>query len=96
MGICDSSKNKGNEVMVDPKNPSRGLDQYMANVSKSLCKIRYENQSAIGFLIKLFKGQKEFFCMMTCEHVITREMIQQRKTISFYYDSIDVKTIGLN
>ena len=30
--------------------------------------------------------------MMTCEHVIKREMIQQRKKISFYYDSIKIKT----
>jgi hypothetical protein len=81
--------------MTDPNNPSKGLDQYMAYVSKSLCKIRYENQIATGFLIKLFKGKKEFFCMMTCAHVITRDMIQQKKTISFYYDSINLKTIGI-
>ena len=30
--------------------------------------------------------------MMTCEHVITREMIKQRQTIYFKYDSIDFKS----
>ena len=29
---------------------------------------------------------------MTCEHVITRDMIQQRKTMNFYYDSMEAKT----
>ena len=106
MGICDSSKNNANEVKtlpnvnggrqlevtVNPEIPSNKINKYMAYVSKSLCKIEYENQAASGFLIKLFKGKKDFFCMMTCEHVIKREMIQQRKKISFYYDSIKIKT----
>ena len=88
MGICDSSKNNANEVklnggsqlevIADPTKPLNTLDKYMAYVSKSLCKIEYENKTATGFLVKLSKGQKEFFCMMTCEHVIKREMIQQR------------------
>ena len=106
MGICDSSKNKANEVKplpnvnggrqlevdVNPEIPSNKINKYMAYVVKSLCKIEYENQAASGFLIKLFKGKKDFFCMITCEHVIKREMIQQRKKISFYYDSIKIKT----
>ena len=109
MGICDSPNDKGNgvvpltntsgaphyEVTVDKNNPSTELDQYMAYVSKSLCKLRYGDKIATGFLLRLSKGQDELYCMMTCEHVIKREMIQQRKTISFYYDSINLKTIGI-
>ena len=95
MWICDSSKKEIKEVLTNPNEPSKELDQCMAYVSKSICKIRYENQTATGFLIRLYKGEKEFFCMMTCEHVITRAMIQQRKTISFYYDSINFKTKGI-
>ena len=109
MGICDSSKNNANEVkplpnvnggrqlevIVDPTKPSNTLDKYMAYVVKSLCKLRYGDQIATGFLLRLSKGQDELYCMMTCEHVIKREMIQQRKTISFYYDSINLKTIGI-
>ena len=87
MGVCDSPNR--NEVLT--KNPLIKLPSFIANISKSLCKIEYENQIATGFLIKLFKNRKEFFCLMTCEHVVTRAMIKQRKTISFYYDSSDVK-----
>ena len=31
--------------------------------------------------MKLFKGTQDFFCLITCEHVIKREMVNQRKTI---------------
>ena len=40
-----------------------------------------------GFLIQLFKGQKEFYCLMTNQHVITKEMIEKKITIDLYYDS---------
>ena len=95
MGVCDSSKSKVKEVLTAPNNSSNKLDQFMVNVSKSLCKIEYENQTATGFLIKLFKEGKEFFCMMTCGHFITREIIEQRKSIRFYYDVNDAKAIGI-
>ena len=78
---------------VDQINPLKKLPTFIENVAKSLCKIEYENQTVAGFLIRLSKERKEFFYMITCEHVITREMIQQRKTIRIYYDnSIDAKT----
>ena len=40
-----------------------------------------------GFLIQLFKGRKEFYCLMTNEHVITKEMIDKKIIIDIYYDS---------
>ena len=67
------------------------IDPYVANVSKSLCFIKTENLSGSGFLIKLFKGTQDFYCLITCEHVVTREMVNQRKTIRFYYDSLNAK-----
>ena len=67
------------------------IDPYAANISKSLCFIKTQNTSGSGFLIKLFKGTQDFFCLMTCEHVIKREMVNQRKTIKFYYDSLNAK-----
>ena len=91
MEVYNSSKNSVKDLLPNPNNPSNKIDQYMACISKSLCKIEYENKIATGFLIKLFKGGKEFFCLMTCEHVITREMIKRKKTIRCYYDSIDSK-----
>ena len=74
------------------------IDPYVANVSKSLCFIKTQKSSGSGFLIKLFKGTQDFFCLITCEHVITREMVNQRQKIKFFYDSLNrkLKEIVLN
>jgi len=59
-------------------------------VSRSVCKIRYKNPNsreikddektdlnfATGFLIKLYKEDKELLCLMTNHHVITRNMVK--------------------
>ena len=67
------------------------LDPCMTYVSKSFCKISFQNKIGSGFLIKLYKADKDFFCLMTCEHVVTREMINQKSKIRFLYDSIGAK-----
>ena len=105
MGVCESGKNteetsiKGGsqdkhpikvQNILNGKMPMK-LDPCVVNVSKSLCFIQTPNTSGSGFLIKLFKGTQDFFCLITCEHVITKEMVNQRKTIKFYYDSLDAK-----
>ena len=61
MEVYNSSKNSVKDLLPYPNNPSNKIDQYMACISKSLCKIEYENKITTGFLIKLFKGGKEFF-----------------------------------
>ena len=81
-----------NDRAVNPKQPLKKLDKFIAFASKSLCLIDYKNKFGSGFLLKLFKGNQDFYVLMTCEHVITREMIQKRETINFYYDSIEYKT----
>ena len=92
MGNCESYKNaiKCKEMIISSQ-PLIELRTFIVYVAKSICRIRYGNQIATGFLIKLFKNGEEFFCMMTCAHVITRDMIIKRKTISFYNDSINAK-----
>ena len=65
--------------------------------SKSICKIDTSINLSSGFLIKFFKGEKDFFCLMTNEHVITKELINQKKTIFLYYNyESKVKEIQLN
>ena len=50
-----------------------------------------------GFLIQLFKQEKKFYCLMTNEHVITKEMIKQKITIDIFYDSqSEFREIKLN
>ena len=79
-----------NEVLIGEINYTR-LDPCMVYVSKSFCKIFFQKRIGSGFLIKLYKDNQDFFCLMTCEHVVTRDMIKQKNKICFYYDSIGVK-----
>ena len=74
------------------------IDPYIAKVSKAMCKIETNKKISSGFLIKLFKGEKEFFCLMTNEHTITKEMIAKRSSFNFYYDNnnFQSRTIDLN
>lgn len=64
---------------------------------KSICKISKLNEISFGFLIKFFKKDKDFYCLMTNEHTITKEMIKTREKITFYYDNDKIlKEICLN
>ena len=64
---------------------------------KSICKISKLNETSFGFLIKFFKKEKDFYCLMTNEHTITKEMIKKKEKITFYYDNDKiVKEIILN
>ena len=56
-------------------------------VSKAVCKIITPYVFGTGFLIKFFKGTEDFFCLMSCEHVITKKLIQKKEKISFYFDN---------
>ena len=59
----------------------------ISRLSKSICKIVIKGKMSSGFLIKFFKGEEDFFCLMTNEHIITKELIKQKKLISIYYDN---------
>lgn len=58
----------------------------ITDISKSICKIKTKNKTGSGFLIKLFKGNNIFFCLMTNEHIVTKEMIRKKDIISFDYN----------
>ena len=55
--------------------------------TKSLCKIITNYKIASGFLIKLFKGEEDFYCLISNEHIITKNMIKNKEKITFLYDS---------
>ena len=67
------------------------IDPYIANVSKSICKIKIENGtkiiSGIGFLLKIEIDQESFYCLMSNEHVINQDIINNNTIIYIYYDN---------
>ena len=86
--------NRINEVKIN-KSEIKGIDKEinkkMAKIYKSICKITYEIKKnelkkGSGFLIKLPKNGEEIYCLMTNHHVITKEMIDSKKTIKVEYE----------
>ena len=77
-------KDRRNEVKNKDK-PIKEVDLSLYKVIKSVCKIIYENKVGTGFLIKLYKDEKELNCLMSNQHVITKEMIELNKIIDINY-----------
>ena len=74
-----------NEVEIS-NSKIKEIDTNLHEVLNSVCKIIYKNSYGTGFLIKLYKQEKELFCLMTNEHVITKEMIEKKEIISIKYN----------
>ena len=77
-----------NEV-INKNSEIKEIDKSLHKVCKSICKIIYQNNFATGFLIKLYKEETELFCLMTNQHVITKEMIDSNEIIDVNYNYED-------
>ena len=68
------------------------LPESIIKASKSIYKIDTSSKLSSGFLMKFFRRNKEFFCLMMDEQIITKKMIEQKQPINFYYDNGNKKT----
>ena len=76
--------------------PFEKLDNKITNVSKSICKLKIENRLSngietkigTGFLLKFWIDLDCFYCLVSNEHVITRNIINNsNNNIVIKYDS---------
>ena len=59
--------------------------------------LNFQNKTYSGFLIKLFKDAEDFFCLLTIGESISKDMIEGKGEITFYYDNESkIKKISLN
>lgn len=63
------------------------INNFIYEVCRSICKIIIGAKVASGFLIKLHKKDEPFYCLMTNNHVITNEMIEEQEEIEIFYDN---------
>ena len=63
------------------------IPESLLKASKSICKIDTSSKLSSGFLIKLFRRNKDFFCLMTNSGIINNEMLENKQKINFYYDN---------
>ena len=95
MGICDSEPNyRINEVQIK-QSELKPLDKNIIKVSPSVCKIITNISYGTGFLIILNRNNNALFCLMTNEHVITREMVLNEENIKIKYDC-ESKEVNIN
>ena len=100
MGVCETANKEeiiaNQESNLDytnqcyqPDSSLNPIDPSIVDALKSLCKIWIPsiNRVSSGFLIKFVKNQEYFFCLVTNEHVISKEMIEQQETIIISYDN---------
>ena len=96
MGVCDTLRKEVNEVEVVGSD-LKEIDINVSKVIPSICRIKIQNKNGTGFFIKLYKNDKELFCLMTNEHVIEKKSISDNETIYIYFDSEnEYKAITLN
>ncbi len=74
------------------QNQEKGSRIYQADISllqasASLCKLVTNEKVSSGFLIKLFKDQEYFFCLMANEHIIREDMVGKKENFLFYFDN---------
>ena len=72
--------------VLNPNSDLKPIDN-LVDIGKSICKIITHDSLGTGFLIKLERNKKPFYCLMTNEHVITQEKISNKETIKINYDN---------
>ena len=79
------------ECILKDSTPFEKIDRYLSNVSKSICKINIEIKSekiiGTGFLLNFRIDQEMFYCLISNEHVIKNDMIQNNNNIYIFYDN---------
>ena len=92
MGNCGAEIDKNKKLKyrineVEIKNSDlKPININIIRVSPSICKIKINNNYGTGFLIKLNRNHNIFFFLMTNEHVLKREMIDNKERIEIRYD----------
>ena len=74
---------------INKNSDIKEINKDLYKVCKSICKIIFKNKFGTGFLIKLYKDEKEINCLMTNEHVIKKDMIESKEIIDVKYDFED-------
>ena len=85
-GSKDKKDERKNEVLINDSK-MKSVNSCLLEVCPSICKINFSNTTGTGFLIKLYKNDEPLFTLMTNEHIITKDMIEEKETIEVYYDN---------
>ena len=73
---------------LQTSSPFEKIDQALTIVSKSICKIKIVSVILTRFLLKFDIDQERFYCLISNEHVIKNNIMQNNSSkIDIYYDN---------
>ena len=79
---------------INPNSDLKPINN-LVDIGKSICKIIFQDRIGTGFLIKLNGLNEPFYCLMTCEHVISQDVITNKTNVKITYDNqhqaLDIK-----
>lgn len=82
----DNEEGRVNQALQ--KNSEMKNLNILYNLGKSVCKIETNDSFGSGFFIKLMKGNKSLYCLMTNRHVITKKLVRLKVIIGVSYDNL--------
>ena len=85
----DNEEGRVNQALQ--KNSDMKNLNILYNLGKSVCKIETNDSFGSGFFIKLMKGNKSLYCLMTNRHVITKKLVRLKVIIGVSYDNLKKK-----
>ena len=77
------------EINGTKNDNNKQMNATYTNISKSLCKIETGSKNLLdtGFLLKFYIEQECFYCLISNEHVINQDIINNNNIIHIYYDN---------
>ena len=81
------------ESIVQSKGePFEKIDRQVMNVSKSVCKLKIKTREnnfylGTGFFLKFWIDQECFYCLLSNEHLLLKEIIKDDTVVYIYYDN---------
>ena len=77
--------------------PALSYHKSLNDLEKCICRITIDNKIfGTGFLLKSTKGKDIFYFLITCEHIITKQFIKDKKVIEIGYNYINENNYKIN
>ena len=74
------------------------IDRNISNISKFICKIKIKTPKGTiygtGFLLRFYIEQEVFYCLISNEHVISKEIINNKNNVDISYDN-EIKSVNI-
>ncbi len=87
--IVDYISNKENNTKGNNNNSIIEINKYLSEISRVVCQINIKGEKnilATGFFLKFYLEKNDLYFLLTNYHVITKEIVDQKKNIYLDYD----------